>query len=242
MRLSSDRAVEATLADRRIPKGRLEDPDEVDAVSTAITLRAARPGGGQVNGDFVVRLRRLLAAEFAQVPAAPRLGRRALLVAGGVGVAGLVGAVVDRTILGPDRRLSPGVEKAGSVVPDAGQWTAVLTESELTGGTVHRFTGPSAVGFIINDDRAVWAVSGICTHQGCVLQFDQPARCLRCPCHRAAFWLDGTLITSDIAPAPGTLPRLPSRRRDGQIELLLPRPDVGLGHPTMESGDACNAQ
>jgi cytochrome b6-f complex iron-sulfur subunit len=242
MRLYSDRAVEATLAGRRIPKGRLEDPDEVDAVSTAITLRVARPGAGQVNGEFVIRLGRLLATEFAQVPAAPRLARRALLVAGGVGVAGLVGAVVDRTILGPDRQLSPRVEQAGNVVPDVGQWTAVLTESELTGGTVHRFTGPSTVGFIINDDRAVWAVSGICTHQGCLLQFDRPARCLRCPCHRAAFWLDGTLITSDIEPAPGPLPRLPARRRDGQIELLLPRPDVGVGHSTRESGDASNAQ
>ena len=39
MRRYGDRAAEATLADQRIPEARLEDPDEVDAVSTAISLR-----------------------------------------------------------------------------------------------------------------------------------------------------------------------------------------------------------
>jgi cytochrome b6-f complex iron-sulfur subunit len=136
MRVYGDRAAEATLANQRIPEGRPEDPDEVEAVSTAITLRAARPGAGQVNGEFVVRLRRLLAAEFAQVPAAPGLARRALLVAGGVGVAGLVSAVADRTIVEPAGRLSSGTGQTGDLVADVGQWTAVVADRELTDGTM----------------------------------------------------------------------------------------------------------
>lgn len=44
-----DRAVEATLANQRIPGTRLEDSCEVQAISTAVTLRAARSGAGQVD-------------------------------------------------------------------------------------------------------------------------------------------------------------------------------------------------
>jgi hypothetical protein len=76
MRVSGARTAHAILADRRIPEGRLDDPDELAAVSTAITLRAARPGAGQVDSAFVLRLRRLLAAELAGAPPTAGTARR----------------------------------------------------------------------------------------------------------------------------------------------------------------------
>src|SRR5689334_21405791 len=81
MRRSPDRIAEAMLANRRIPRARLEDPDAAEVVSTAITLRAARTAADQVDEEFVTRLRLLLAAELAEVPAAPKLSRRTMIVA-----------------------------------------------------------------------------------------------------------------------------------------------------------------
>jgi hypothetical protein len=75
MKRSADRFAEATLANQRIPRARLDDSEAVAALSTAITLRAARPGSGQVNEEFVARLRRLLAEERAEVPRACRRRR-----------------------------------------------------------------------------------------------------------------------------------------------------------------------
>ena len=72
----ADQAAEAILANQPLPRGRLDDPDEIDVVASAIALRAARPGADQLDEAFVVGLRRLLATELADVPAAPKLRRR----------------------------------------------------------------------------------------------------------------------------------------------------------------------
>src|SRR5580704_2164931 len=86
MKRSLDRVTEATLANQRIPKARLHDPDAVEVLSTVITLRAARPGADQVDEEFVTRLRRRLAAELAEASPTRRLSRRAVIVATGVAV------------------------------------------------------------------------------------------------------------------------------------------------------------
>jgi Rieske Fe-S protein len=234
-----DQAAEAILANRPLPQAKLDDPDEIDAVATAITLRAAGPGADQLDEQFVIRLRRLLATEVADVPAASKLARRTLLVAASVAIAGLTATVAGRTIAAQQRRVSPSGRPRADLMPDNGQWTAVTAESEFT-GSVYRFTSPSAVGFIVERGAAILAVSGICTHRGCLLQLDGAAGRLNCPCHRAAFSLDGTLISSDIRPAPDPLPQIATRRRHGQIELLLARPDIAAGAPTTGPTNAPN--
>jgi hypothetical protein len=57
---------------------------------------------------FVAKLRRRLATEFADVPAAPKLPRRTLLVAASVAVAGLTAPVAGRSILAPECKMPPG--------------------------------------------------------------------------------------------------------------------------------------
>jgi Rieske Fe-S protein len=229
------------LANRPLPQAKLDDPDDVQAISTAIILRVARPGAGHVDEAFVAKLRRLLATECADAPAAPKVPRRTLLVAASVAAAGLTATVAGRTVLGPGHQISPRGQRA-DLVPDGGLWTPVIAESEVTAGSVHPFTSPSAVGFLVEHRGAVSAVSGICTHRGCLLQLDRATRRLSCPCHRAVFSLDGTLISSEIRPAPDPLPRMPTRRRDGQIELLLADPGVAMAPPTTESTNASNSQ
>jgi cytochrome b6-f complex iron-sulfur subunit len=88
-----------------------------------------------------------------------------------------------------------------------------------------RFTTKQAVGFISTTGTKLQAVSGACTHQGCLLALNQPAAKLDCPCHRASFARSGDVLNHELPAALAPLPRLSVRERDGQIEVLLP-PDI----------------
>jgi cytochrome b6-f complex iron-sulfur subunit len=85
-----------------------------------------------------------------------------------------------------------------------------------------RFATATAVGFVSNDGGALAAVSGACTHQGCLLQLNQQAGRLDCPCHKTAFSTNGRLLFSQLSAAPAPLPGLQLRRTGDQIEVLLP--------------------
>jgi cytochrome b6-f complex iron-sulfur subunit len=217
-----DRLVEAVLAGESLPSGRLE-PDEVEALRAAITLRAARPGADVPGEEFVTNLRRRIAAEStADSEVTPsQFGRRALLLgAAGAVAAGVVGAVVERTLTSP----SPApVATVGAVVPDNGQWVPVALISDVAAGQVKRFSTASTVGFVSEHNGTLSAVSGACTHQGCLLKLNQPAGRLDCPCHRTAFGVDGTVKFSQLETPPATLPQIQVRSRNGQVEAFLPQ-------------------
>jgi cytochrome b6-f complex iron-sulfur subunit len=217
-----DRMVEAVLTGDPLPSGRLE-PDEVEALRAAIELRAARPGADLPDEEFVTDLRRRLAAASSGATglAPPRLPRRALLAgAAGAVAAGLVGAVAESALSsnGP-----PPQAATGEIVPENGQWVPVAAASDVAGGQVKRFATASTVGFVSDSDGTLSAVSGACTHQGCLLQLNQAAGRLDCPCHRTAFGVDGRLMFSQLKTMPGPLPRIQVRTRDGQVEAFLPR-------------------
>jgi Rieske Fe-S protein len=71
------------------------------------------------------------------------------------------------------------------------------------------------------------AISGICTHQGCRLWFDQPDNQLRCPCHSTSFTPTGQVVTHALAIAPKPLPRFEVRERNGVIEVFAPKAPPG---------------
>jgi nitrite reductase/ring-hydroxylating ferredoxin subunit len=219
-----DRMVEALLAGDPLPSGRLE-PDEVEALRTAIDLRAARPGAALPDEEFVTGLRRRLAAASASdenPPASPtRIPRRALL-AGAVGAvaAGVVGALANNALTGTP---TPTQAATGEIVPENGQWVRVAAATDVAGGQVKRFATATTVGFVTEQDGTLAAVSGACTHQGCLLQLNQAAGRLDCPCHRTAFGVDGKLLFSRLPTMPAALPEIQVRSRDGQVEAFLPR-------------------
>jgi cytochrome b6-f complex iron-sulfur subunit len=217
-----DRMVEAVLAGESLPAGRLE-PDEVEALRAAIDLRAARPGADLPEEEFVTDVRRRLAAmQSGEVASSPvRIPRRALLAgAAGVVAAGLVGAVAEGTLRASS---PPRLAATGEIVPDNGGWVPVASAAEVAGGQVKRFATASTVGFVTEQHGTVSAVSGACTHQGCLLRLNQAAGRLDCPCHRTAFGVDGKLMFSQLATLPAALPQIQVRNRDGQIEAFLPR-------------------
>ena len=221
-RRNLDHMIEALLAGKPLPPGRL-DPDEVEALRAAIELRAARPGADLPDEEFMTGLRRRVAsASSAEADASPsRIPRRAVLAgAAGAVAAGLVGAVAENALTSNPR---PRLAATGEIVPEDGQWVQVAAVSDVAGGQVKRFATASTVGFVTEHAGTLSAVSGACTHQGCLLKLNQAAGRLDCPCHRTAFGVDGKLMFSQLDTLPGALPQIQVRSRDGQVEAFLPR-------------------
>jgi cytochrome b6-f complex iron-sulfur subunit len=53
--------------------------------------------------------------------------------------------------------------------------------------------------------RGFIALSRVCTHLGCLVEYQKSAEVLLCPCHAGKFDLDGNVISG---PPPQPLPRL----------------------------------
>jgi len=109
-----------------------------------------------------------------------QLTRRGLL-RGIAGAAGLLvaGAAADRAVTSLGRpNVGPG-------------WVAVARAAELAPGSAVRFLASGQQGYLLNLGGALRAVSGLCTHLPCVLQWSAHDREFICPCHQAEFTAAG---------------------------------------------------
>jgi nitrite reductase/ring-hydroxylating ferredoxin subunit len=207
------------------PKSFSADPDDVEVMRAAIELNNADVSAAQPTTEFVDDLHRRLAEHLDNEPAdmdAERLSRRRVIggigaVAAAAAAAAVTGAVVDRNLLGPNP--SPSIPAAQELVPDEGHWEPVLDAAELGNGQVARFTTDSTVGFVVNDNGNLSAVSGVCTHQGCLLRHNEAQGRLDCPCHRASFSLDGNVLHQQFSKPLLPLPHLRVRANNGHIEI-----------------------
>jgi Rieske Fe-S protein len=216
-----DPFVDAVADNQALPTGRLDDPDDADALRVAISLKGAQPGADLPSAEFLAKLRNTLADEGA---GRPRLSRRAVLgsaaaVAAGAAVAGAAGVALDRGVLEP----TPS-KRASTLEPVDGEWLKVVTEDELTSGSPKQFASAALIGFVTSTGDDLIAVSAACTHQGCILHANETAARFDCPCHRTAFGHDGHVLFSQLPTRPAPLTRLEVRRQDGDIEVRVPRP------------------
>src|SRR5438132_4575682 len=220
------RPSEAVADNAPIPAGPVDD-EEAAALRAAIELRSAQPATDLPTPDFVDGLRRRL-GEFEGEGVPPRVGRRAFLTVAGAGAgavaAGVAGAVVDRTLLQSPSHDSAaqGSPVQGALDPIGGAWVRVAGVDEVTGRTVS-FTTPNVVGFVTERAGDLVAVSGACSHQGCLLRLNEAAERLDCPCHRTAFSAEGQLLFHQLESAPPPLARLQVRRNGDAVEVLLPQ-------------------
>jgi cytochrome b6-f complex iron-sulfur subunit len=97
-----------------------------------------------------------------------------------------------------------------------------VSVADLLAEAVTRFSTSVVVGFITTEEEEPEAVSGVCTHQGCLLKYNEADRRLDCPCHRAAFSLTGELLFHQLPTPPQPLPRLRLRTEDGHVQIYLP--------------------
>jgi Rieske Fe-S protein len=218
--------INAIVDGRGVPAGRAPDEEELEAFRVALALRAGRPAADLPTEEFVTRLRQELAAEVdtPHVPGRRRaISRRTVLAGAAAAAAGVAGAVAERALLQDGAAQRP-VPQALDLDPAQGRWVAVASESDLADGAAHRFETAGLVGFLAQAGTGLTAVSGVCTHRGCLLRGNDATRKLECPCHMSMFGYDGTLIGSRLHPSPSALPRLQVRRREGSIEVFVPPP------------------
>jgi Rieske Fe-S protein len=218
----SDAFVEAVLADRPLPQGRIDDPEDVAALRAAIALRAGIEGADVPDQDFVAGLASRLSDAERGGRRRAGTSRRAFLTGAAAAVAaGAGGVVLDRALSGTGS--SQASQHQAELAPTQGQWVPVAAQSDLGGGPKQFATG-AVVGFVSDQSGVPVAVSGSCTHLGCLLRLNAPAGRLDCPCHRTAFSYDGKVISYELPAKPAPLPRIQARHQNGSVEVFVPPP------------------
>jgi cytochrome b6-f complex iron-sulfur subunit len=213
------RYIEDLLRSRR-PRRFRASGEDADLARVAITLRAARPGSGAPAEDFVTALHKQLASELD--PPAPRRAvgrRRAVLRAVTVVGAAAAGAGIDNLLT---RTTAPGSTATGTLTPSHGTWLTVAASADLPDGAVRGFTAGAVTGFVERADGRLRAVSGVCTHQGCLLALAAGAARLVCPCHGATFGLDGAVLSHKFPLPLEALPQLEVRETGGAVQVYAP--------------------
>jgi cytochrome b6-f complex iron-sulfur subunit len=186
-----DKYVEDLLQDRKPERTSLGSEDALRARQVAAMLRAARPGASLPSGDFLRRMQRSI-EEWVRPErgsAAPRAGvsRRSLLLTGAGGLAaGLLAAVGGQRLLHPPRNVNDQLP----LVAD-GTWRDLMALDSLPDGVPTRFSSGALEGYVLRTGQDVRALSAVCTHMGCLLNWSKFRSEFECPCHGATFDLNG---------------------------------------------------
>jgi nitrite reductase/ring-hydroxylating ferredoxin subunit len=222
--------VDDLVAERRPRRFAAQSADELRVLQAAARLRGARPGADQPDPGFLADLRQQLAAhppeaalELQPSPAPVRQSRRRLL-AKAVGLVGGLAAALGAGF-GLGRLSAPAPVAVSASAPTqplpsaGGRWYRVAALADLRASSVLRFAAGPLVGHLVNADAGVYALSAVCTHQGCLLRWQKHEREFECPCHGAAFDLVGHM-TYGPASYRDALPPLrviATRVHDGQV-------------------------
>jgi cytochrome b6-f complex iron-sulfur subunit len=213
---------------RRRPKPFPADSDDAAMMRIAVELQAAGHPASDPGEEFAERLRGELADMLGDQRATGRPAggllstRRGLMRAAGIAAAagsvGVAGGYL--AAAGGSAGAGPSADSGHVLRPTSGRWQTVATSEELADGQVRAFDTGTVFGFVGRSAGRVFAVSGVCTHQGCRLALDAPVRELKCPCHNAVFMLTGAVISHPRTGSLPPLPRLPVREADGAVQIL----------------------
>ncbi len=203
--------VDALLADRApdLPPGL--GRAEIMARVLAGELAGERPGADRLPADVRARLEARLdeARLFPDAREPLRLTRRGGLTALASVAAGvLVGVGLDREL--------PGLGHPGlpSLVGPNGRWYDVADAAGVPPGAARRFSAGGVDGYLLNEGGRVYALSAICTHMGCHIDWHAAHARFGCLCHGAAFSRHGHVVAG-VPPAP--LPAIAVRVHQGRI-------------------------
>lgn len=201
------------------------DPDPAFVEQLRLRMRAADAGLATVQVPPPVR-------DSAPDPSGHRRWRltRRQLLQGGIGAAaGLAAGLIGVAIAPRSPADAPTLGGDDELVTGEGFWEEVALLADLPPGTAARFSTAAFDGFVVNDAGEVRALSSVCTHMGCTLQYRPDWQDLRCPCHGASFDLAGQLAngrgTWRENPYPGDARAYPIQLPD----LVRPRIKVEDG-------------
>jgi len=202
-----DLDLDGLVGDRR-PDPRDLTVQETTERMLAAQLRLAQEGVETPTPDVLANLERTVAravAEHSVQETRPRrrspvsrggfLRTAATLATGaGLGVAGVESAAAVQDSRRPHDLVVAGNER----------WYAIAAEGEVPPGGIQAFSAGGVLGFLLNAEGRLHAVSAICTHMGCRLKPDGPApgpAGLHCLCHGSRFTRRGA-IAQGLAPSP----------------------------------------
>lgn len=228
--------IEQLRSGRRPRRPKRLTPGEARIYQTAALFRAAQPGAAEPDPEFAARLRARLDQEARQSgrPRSLSAVSRRNLLAGGLGAAAAAAGValgigVDRTV----RPIPTTLPWNTDLVPN-GAWVAVAAANAIPVGGVQRFATDSLVGFVRHTADGFVALSGACTHMGCLVNWNSTARTFDCPCHGGRFLETGQAAPeSPIAYQP--LPTIRVKVEGGQVLVYVPS-----GTPAPTSTDGTN--
>lgn len=229
--------IERLRQDRRPEPPTVGMPDAAPIYQMAARLRAAAGDASEPDPAFVRSLVRRMASERdGAARAAPSrtssgVSRRSVLGAGAaaaaaalVGAAG--GAFVESQTHSSQRTAQEQPASAtAALVPDGtGVWVSVAQADAIPLGGVLRFTTDYIVGFVRHTSKGFAALSGACTHMGCLVLWNAADRTFDCPCHGGRFAEDGTSApTSPVRYSP--LPPIRTRVESGQVWVYVVPPE-----------------
>ena len=209
-----DRLVSDLLRGKRLKVGP-GDAAEKKAILAAVRLAAAREGYPRMSPA----LRRRLAAEFARERAPGWISRRTALLGGFSAAAGAL-AGVGLSRLGQP---APDVVKSGPtqpavIDPRPGRWVDVAALADLPEKQGVWVQAGSVGAYLFRDGGKVTAVSSICSHLPCELDWQPAGGVLNCPCHNQAFRPDGSSVAT-VYPLPN-LPGVHVKVDNGRVLVL----------------------
>jgi len=174
-----ERILSDLLRGRRL-RLRVEDADEKVAIITAAGLVSAAQGPQRMRPAFRQRLARALSPEQGW------LTRRSALVAGlGLAAGAAAGGLVGASLPGPAQA------RGGAIDPLHGRWVDVAALVDLVQGEGVRVAAGGVRAYLFRRGDTVTAVSSICSHLPCELDWNAGSGRLDCPCHPASFTADG---------------------------------------------------
>ena len=130
--------------------------------------------------------------------------RRGFLAALGGAIASLLAAPV---------RAASGVRKVAIPL------SKVEKLSKVGGWVILKIKGRKVL-FVRQSVDRVRALDPTCTHEACTVAYEPSSGKIRCPCHKSAYALDGTV---EAGPAPRPLTVFPAQLRGDRIIATLPK-------------------
>jgi Rieske Fe-S protein len=213
------RFVEELLHGRR-PRRFKASEEEVQAMTAAAGLVAGRVGADIPDKAALDRIHKRLSEALDESPVIDlRPTRRTWLRTLGTAAAAVVVGVALDEVATHQTAQGPGT--SGMLMPDNGAWRPVAAVTQLPAGHAMAVSTGAIDAVVVNDGGNISAVSGVCTHLGCKLQPDDANQKLNCPCHQTAFSWSGKVLYYRLKTAPATLPKIPARVNEGQIELFV---------------------